>query len=445
MEPEKKRAIEWIDDQSDRLINISQEIWDFAELGLEEFKSSALLVKVLRDVGFNVEEGVSGMPTAFVATWGEGKPNIGILAEYDALPQCAVDGDGPGHGCGHNLLGTSSVAAAIAVKTALEGSGIDGSIMLFGTPAEETLTGKVYMARDGVFSKADKIISWHPGKENAVMCLASLAMDSVAYEFIGKSAHAAFAPFDARSALDAVETMNYAANHLREHLPRGGMLHYVITNGGIYPNVVPPYARCWYFIRAHNRTEVKLIVERLKRCAEGAAHATETELKVTTLTGVYDSLPLEAAAQIMHANLDDIPPPKFTENEKAFPKDKFGYSEPDETVTGPFVEGVGSWSTDLGNVSWQVPFSACNITCHAPETPAHHYTATEQYRMGIGQKGMLYAAKILAATALDYFLKPEYLRRVRQEWESKTKGFVYDPVVPMDQKPPKISIASSGS
>jgi len=272
-----------------------------------------------------------------------------------------------------------------------------------------------------------------------------MAMDSILYEFFGKSAHAGVAPFDARSSLDAVEIMNYAANHLREHLPRGSMLHYVIPNGGIFPNVVPPYARSWYFMRYFNREVLKSNVQRLLRCAEGAAYATETEVKATTITGVYESLPLESAGRVMHANLKAIEPPKFTDEEKAFPQKKFNYTEPDETVSGPFIGGTGPWSNDLGNVSWLVPFSMCMTTCRAPETPEHHVSATEQYRMGLGEKGMLYAAKILAATTLDYLTKPEALNNVREEWEAKTKGFVYDPIVPAGQKPPRISGAASGS
>ena len=443
MEKEKETAIQWVEDEREQLIEYSREIWGYAELGLEEYKSAALLVRVLREAGFQIEEGVSDMPTAFVATWGEGGPTVGLLAEYDAVPQCAVIGDGPGHGCGHNLYGTGTVAAAIAAKTAMEKSRVGGTLKVFGTPAEETLVGKVYMARDGVFDGLDTVMAWHPGKENAVMNVGSMAMDSIIYEFFGKSAHAGVAPFDARSALDAVEIMNYAANHLREHLPRGSMLHYVIPGGGIFPNVVPPYARSWYFMRCFNREILKSNVERLFRCAEGAAHATETEVKATTITGVYDSLPLESSARVMHANLEAIPPPKFTKEEKEFPQKKYNYTEPDETVSGPFVGGTGPWSNDLGNVSWLVPFSMCMITCRAPETPEHHVSATEQYRMGLGEKGMLYAAKILAATTLDYMTKPELLEEIRKEWGAKTEGFVYDPIVPAGQKPPRISGAAS--
>ena len=323
----------------------------------------------------------------------------------------------------------------------MEKVGISGTIKLFGTPAEETLVGKVYMARDGVFTGVDTMMAWHPGKENAVIS-GSMAMNSIIYEFYGKSAHAAVAPFDARSSLDAVEVMNYAANHLREHLLREAMLQYVIPHGGIFPNVVPPYDRSWYFIRAHKRRILKPLVDLLARCAEGAAHATETEVKITTITGTYEMLYVEAAARVMHANLEAIQPPRLTPEEKAFPKNKFGYSDPDESVSGPIVE-VGPWSNELGNVSWLVPFAFVMTSCRAPETPEHHVSATEQYRMGLGEKGMLYAAKVLSATALDYLTKPELLESVREEWKAKTKGFVYDPIVPPGQKPPKISGAAS--
>ncbi|MFQ5914472.1 MAG: amidohydrolase [Nitrospinota bacterium] len=445
MEPEKAKAIDWIEGQRDHLISVSQKIWEYAELGLEEFQSAALLVQVLRDAGFQVQEGVSGMPTAFVATWGAGEPAVGVLAEYDALPNCSVDAKANGHGCGHNLYGTGSVGAAIAVKVVMEETGIHGTVKVFGTPAEETLIGKVYMARDGVFNGIDMIMMWHPHSENFADALSSMAAQSMIFEFFGKSAHAAVNPFDGRSALDAVEIMNYAVNHLREHIPRGAMLHYVITHGGVFPNVVPPYARSWQYVRAADRETVKSIVNRLIRCGEGAALATETEVKVRTITGVYNTLPLESAAHIMQANLESIEPPRYTAKEKAFPKKKFGYSEPREGVSEVRLGGVGPWSNDLGNVSWLVPFSRCSIACHAPETPGHHPSATEQYRMGIGEKGMLYAAKVLAATSLDYLMQPDCVRRVREEWEEKTRGFVYDTIVPKGQKPPKVSgVASDG-
>jgi aminobenzoyl-glutamate utilization protein B len=271
----------------------------------------------------------------------------------------------------------------------------------------------------------------------------SMAMNSMTFEFFGKSAHAAVAPFDARSGLDAVEVMNFAANRLRERLPRGAMLHYVIPSGGVFPNVVPPYARSWYYVRAHSRTILEPIVARLVRCAEGAAHATETRLQTTVLTGTYEMLWVETAGRAIHANLEAIAPPKFTAGEKEFPRKKYGSSDPDETVTGPIVE-AGPWSNDLGNVSWLVPFGLFMTTCRAPETPEHHASATDQYRMGLGHKGMVYAAKVLAATTLDYMTKPDLLRRVRAEWEAKTKGFTFDPIVPKGQKPPRAAAGPCG-
>ena len=267
----------------------------------------------------------------------------------------------------------------------MEKVGISGTIKLFGTPAEETLVGKVYMARDGVFTGVDTMMAWHPGKENAVIS-GSMAMNSIIYEFYGKSAHAAVAPFDARSSLDAVEVMNYAANHLREHLLREAMLQYVIPHGGIFPNVVPPYDRSWYFIRAHNRRILKPLVDLLARCAEGAAHATETEVKITTITGTYEMLYVEAAARVMHANLEAIQPPRLTPEEKAFPKNKFGYSDPDESVSGPIVE-VGPWSNELGNVSWLVPFAFVMTSCRAPRNTGAPRLRHRAVPDGPGRKG----------------------------------------------------------
>ena len=283
----KQAAFAWVDENSDRLIKISETIWEYAEIALQETRSAELLAQTLEDAGFKVERGVAGLPTAFTARWGSGSPTIGILAEYDALPSLSqvvgmiekkplVEG-GAGHGCGHNLFGTACVGAAIAVKTIMETNGIGGTIILYGCPAEETVYGKTVMAKAGLFNELDAAVSWHPSSENRVSLNSSLALNSFKVTFRGHSAHAAADPWNGRSALDAVEMMNYGVNMMREHIKPTTRIHYVITNGGAVPNIVPDLAAVWYYVRALDRKEVETYYSRILKIAEAAAMATETE------------------------------------------------------------------------------------------------------------------------------------------------------------------------
>ncbi|RMF85210.1 MAG: amidohydrolase [Nitrospinota bacterium] len=417
------------------MVEVSRTIWDYAEIGLLEFRSAKLLVEKLRAAGFTVEEGIADMPTAFVATWGTGKPVIGIMAEYDALPQCGPPVGENGHGCGHNLFGTASTYAAIATKMLLEQEKLPGTIRLFGTPAEETLVGKVYMARDGVFHGVDAMLTWHPGSKTQATNGSSAAMDSLVFEFFGKTAHAASDPWNGRSALDAVEVMNYAVNMLREHVIESARIHYVITDGGKAPNVVPAYARSWYFVRGPSRSVVNELVERVKRCAEAGALATDTELKITTLTAVYDRLPNRAGAELVQRNLELVGPPRFSEEENALARE-LGAQEPLDSTLSPIDESPIRGSSEEGNVSWITPLLHLRTACKTPDTPGHSELAARQFRTSIGEKGMMVAAKGLALSAWDCLTLPDALRKIRQEFEERTRGVTYDPVIPQGQKPP---------
>ena len=326
----KKKAHRWISENESEIIDVSDKIWNLAELGLQEFKSSALLAEQLRKAGFNIEMGVAGMPTAFVATWGSGSPAVGIMGEFDALAglsQKAIPRKEPiqegaaGHGCGHNIHGTSGMAGAVAAKVAMEGTGLKGTIKFFGTPAEETAGGKVYMVRDGVFNGMDTVLSHHAGSMNTGGYSYTNAENDAKFHFYGVASHAAGAPEQGRSAVDAVELMNVGVNYLREHVIQEARIHYVITSGGEQPNVVPAYASSWYFIRAPERNQVEQIYNRVLQVANGAAMMTETTLNVEFVGGLYNMLLNRTLNDLIVSNMREIGAPEYTEEEKKFAKE----------------------------------------------------------------------------------------------------------------------------
>ncbi len=417
-----------------KIREISRKIWGYAEIALEEHRSAKLLADVLEEEGFEVQNGVGDLPTAFIARWGEKGPVVGMLAEYDALPNCGETHDRSGHGCGHNLLGTGTVYAAIAAARAIRDANLPGQVVCFGCPAEETLEGKVYMARDGVFEGLDAVLTWHPYSETNARSGSTNAMDSIVFEFFGKTAHAAFDPWNARSALDGVEIMNYAVNMMQEHVTEESRVHYVIREGGEAPNVVPSYARVWYYVRAPKRALVNELRERVVNCARAGAVASETEMKMTIITAVYETLPNQALAQSVQRNLEAIGAHNFAEEEKAFARG-LGFENPlSENLLPLSMEATRS-SNERGNVSWIAPLGGLWAACHAPETPAHNWRAAQQYGMEIGEKGMTTAAKTMATTAIEILADPELLREIREEFAEKTRDFSYDPLVPKDQKP----------
>ncbi|MCS7386855.1 MAG: M20 family metallopeptidase [archaeon GB-1867-005] len=465
----KETAFEWIEKNEGRIIEISDKIWEFAELGLKEFKSSALLASELERHGFKVERGVAGMPTAFVATWGEGKPVIGIMGEYDALPGLSqkpiprkeplVEG-APGHGCGHNIHGASGMAAAIAVKIAMEKHGLKGTIKFFGCPAEENFSGKVFMVRDGVFDGVDAVISHHPGTMNAATLKSSLANYSVKFHFYGVSSHAAGAPEAGRSALDAVELMNIGVNYLREHVIQEARIHYVIEKGGTQPNIVPDYARSWYLIRAPEREQVEEIYQRILDIAKGAALMTGTRHKVEFIKGVSNKIPNRVICDLIVKNMREIGSPKYTEEDlefareiaKTIPKEqkirqlqKSGRTDweklvdklLDDEFPDPWGDGKVSYgSTDVSDVSWIAPTVEFSTATWVLGTAAHTWQAVAQSASGLGHKSLIFAAKVMAATALDLLTKPEILQAAKEEHKRRLRGRRYKPPIPPDLKPP---------
>ncbi len=430
---------------------ISDQIWSFAELGYQEHKSSALLQRELANAGFSVQAAVAGIPTAFVATYGSGKPVIGVLAEFDALPglsQGAVPErrplveHAPGHACGHHLFGTATVAAAIAVKEWMARTRQPGTIRVYGTPAEEGGGGKIYMVRAGLFDGVDVALDWHPGSENDAGPGTSLANKSGKFRFRGISAHAAGSPWNGRSALDGVEAMNHMVNLMREHVPDGTRIHYVITSGGGAPNVVPDFAEVYYYLRHKDAKVVLELWERIQAAADGAAMGTGTKVELEVINGVYALLPNETLARCVDANLRRVGGITYTPAERAFaekigPTLTGGARDPSEAErVKPFAQSDAGGSTDVGDVSWVVPNSGFSTATWVPGTPAHSWQAVAAGGMSIGHKGMVNAAKTMAMTVYDLLTTPSLVTAARAEFERRRgAGFVYRPLIG-ERKPP---------
>ena len=428
----------------------AQRIWELAEIGYQEVESSALLQAHLADAGFRVEAGVAGMPTAFIAGWGEGAPVIGILAEFDALPGITQDRNperaplpemGAGHACGHHLFGAGSVAAALAVKNWMESSGTGGTIRVYGTPAEEGGAGKVYMVRGGLFGDVDAALHWHPGGGNDASPSTSLANKSAKFRFHGISAHAAGAPEQGRSALDGVEAMNHMVNMLREHVPQESRIHYVITAGGHAPNVIPDFAEVYYYVRNPATELVRSIFERVVLAAEGAAMGTGTRVEYEVIHGLFPMLSNEALQRRMHANLERVGGVVYDETERAFAeliRPTLVNAGPLESAAEvqPYMPRKGGGSTDVADVSWVVPTAGVRTATWVPGTPAHSWQAIAAGGMSIGNKGMIVAAKTLALTAVDLFTDAELLATATAEYREKAGAdFEYVSLVG-DRDPP---------
>ncbi|NIM10631.1 MAG: amidohydrolase [Candidatus Aminicenantes bacterium] len=448
----KKEAFQQIDQFSEELIRTARQIWEFAEIAMEEYKSSKLLAQLLKDNGFNVEFGAGGLPVAFVATYGQGRPVIGILGEFDALPGLSQKADSvtqepitrgePGHGCGHNLFGTASAGAAIAIKTIMQQHKLKGTIKFFGCPAEETVEGKTYMARDGVFSGLDVCLDWHPSSKNQVSLKTSNALNSFEVIFFGKTSHAAGDPWNGRSALDAVELMNHGVNCLREHVPPTVRIHYVIPEAGKAPNVVPDYAKVWYYVRGKDRQEVEEVYARVLKITEGAVLMTETSHRIHVITGVYNYLKNKVVATVLHHNLQLVGLPSFTPEEQEFARQlqrNFGKKEEGmSTVIEPFSEPkeyIGGGSTDAADVSWLVPTASFNVACWPLHTPGHSWGVVSCSGSPVGFKGMVTAAKVFSGAAIDFLLNPKLIQEAQKEFKEKTKDFVYKCAIPENQKP----------
>lgn len=447
----KKEVITDIQSKYDDYKKIALQIWDYAEVGYKEVKSTALLQQTLKDNGFSVQAGVADIPTAFVASYGSGKPVIGILAEFDALPGLAqeanpektsIAGKPAGHGCGHHLFGTASVAAGIEIKKLIEQKKFSGTIRVYGCPAEEGGSGKVYMVRAGLFSDVDVVVHWHPGDGNGVTMTSALANTSAKFRFYGVSAHAAASPERGRSALDAVESMDYMVNMMREHIPQETRIHYVITNGGKAPNVVPDFAEVYYYVRHPRRDQVKSIFARVVKAAEGAAMGTETKMEYEIIGGTHDLLLNRTLGEVMQQNLEKVGGVSYTPEELAFGKKlqaSFGYKAPpveDAANIKPLKvdADAGGGSTDVGDVSYAVPTVGLRAATWIPGTPAHSWQAVACGGTDIGVKGLMVAAKTMALTAIDLYTNPALIEKATEEYK-KAKGDYQYKALLGDRKP----------
>ncbi len=452
VDTDKEQVVKNLDYKHDYYKEKALTIWNYAEVGYQEVESSKLLQQTLKDNGFTVETGVAGIPTAFVATYGQGKPVIGILAEFDALPGLSQKAEPEkksanakaGHGCGHHLFGVGSAAAGIEIKEYLEKNKIQGTIKVYGTPAEEGGSGKVYMLREGLFNGTDVVLHWHPDSKNGASPSTSLPNITTKFRFHGISAHASGNPEKGRSALDAVESMNYMTNMMREHIPSDTRIHYVITDGGKAPNVVPDYAEVYYYVRHPKRDVLKSVFDRVVKAANGAALGTETKMEYEIIGGVYEVLPNVTLSKLMYDNLVKVGGVKYTADEVVFGKkiqESFiGLAKPAineaETIE-PFEMGTRSGgSTDVGDVSWAVPTVGMRAATWIPGTPAHSWQAVACGGTDIGAKGMIVAAKTMAFTGIDLFRNIELIAKAREEWIKARGGLDYK-YVPLlgDRKP----------
>jgi len=425
---------------------VARSIWGWAEVGFQEVQSSALLQRELTEAGFTIERGVAGMPTAFVASAGSGAPVIGILAEFDALPgfsQAAEPGRQPiagkfaAHACGHHLFGTASVSAAVALADWLERSGTHGTVRLYGTPAEEGGSAKVYMVRAGLFNDVDAVMHWHASDVNSAGLDRSLANKTAKFRFHGQAAHASGAPDRGRSALDGVEAMNHMVNMLREHVPSDARLHYVITNGGSAPNVVPEFAESYYYVRHADPRMVEQIFDRVVQAAEGAALGTGTRVDYEVIGGVYSLLPNESLARVMHAKLNEVGGFAYTADEQAFAEELratlIAPTMPigSQAQVQPFeFQRPGIGSTDVADVSWTVPTVGLRTAAWVPGTPAHSWQAAAAGGMSIGFKGMHVASQTLALMGRELFTRPKLIEQARAEFlQRRGPDFRYRPML----------------
>ena len=428
---------------------IAFSIWDYAELGYKENKSSTLLQNTLKDNGFVVDAGVAGMPTAFVATFGNGSPVVAILAEYDALPGISQDNSptkttiankNSAHACGHHLFGTGSVAAGTAIKKLLETGKLKGTIKVFGCPAEEGGSGKVYMVREGLFNNVDIVLHWHASDNNSVMYTSALANKSAKFRFHGIASHASMSPEQGRSALDAVEAMDNMVNMMREHIPQETRIHYVITNGGKAPNVVPEFAEVYYYVRHPDKTVAVSIFDRITKAAEGAALGTETKMDYEIIGGTHDLLINKTLAMNMQTNLEKVGGVTYTADEIIFGKKiqtsflgKATAIDSAAVVKDLHIE-KNQGSTDVGDVSYTVPTVGVETATWVPGTSAHSWQAVASGGTDIGVKGMIVAAKTLAFTAIDLFTNPALIKEAKEEF-IQTKGDYQYKALLGDRKP----------
>ncbi len=452
-----EKTEKWFDSHQETLCRVSRVLWENPEGSEQEYQSCETLKQLLRSHGFSISAPTAGLDTAFTASYGSGRPYIGFLAEYDALPglaqetvpePCQIPDQPYGHGCGHNLLGTAAAGAAIALKEAMAAEGLPGTVFLYGCPSEEIMVGKIVMAKNHVFDDLDAAISWHPGDRNRASEESYQAMLSMEYHFRGKASHAAMAPEEGFSALDAVELMDVGVNYLREHVPAGGQLHYVILNGGEKPNIVPEKAAVWQFIRANTTQDLQRIAGRMDDIAKGAAIMTGTAVEKKILTGCNETRIVPALARLLEQVMSqEVAPPVWSEEEKEFSRKLLAAlgQSPDtlrqnygadawenplhdrtDALTGKTVNILGS--SDISDVSYVVPTCMLFAACYPMGTPNHTWAVTACAGGSIGQKGMIYAGRVMAAAGYHLLTDGELRERVKASFREALQGAAYTPV-----------------
>ncbi len=465
-----KELSQLVENRKEATLRISDQVWEYAESRFQEFKSAAAESEYMKEMGFKVTMGIGGEDTAFVAEFGEGKPVIALLGEYDALSGLSQEADIPeftpivpgkdGHGCGHNLLGAASMAAAVALKDYMIEHKLPGTIRYYGCPAEENAGGKAFLVREGCFDDCDIALTWHPGWTNGVTESGSLANFRVFYTFHGLSSHAAGAPHLGRSALDAIECMNVMVNYLREHMIDEARIHYAVINtGGTAPNVVQSEAQVLYAIRAPKVTQVKELFERVSNCAKGAALGTGTTVDIEQVSAYSDYISTDVIAERLQKHMEDMLPIGYTEEEMAYAKKfqevitdldrknlqatakKVGGKESAKILEQPlwdfmtYPKGGSKGSTDVGDVSWVVPTGQFSAVTWAAGTPGHAWQVVAQGKSPVAHKGTLFAAKVLAATAYDFLTDPELVKKAKENWLEILDGETYPGALPPDAKP----------
>ena len=452
MSKNKKALLTSVEKHKNELIKISDEIWGLAETAFEETKSAEILASYAEKQGFNVERGVAGMPTAFVATYGSGSPVISVLGEFDALPgisQKATPTKSPlkegaaGHGCGHNLFGAGSLGAAIAIKELIQAGKIKGTVKFLGTPSEEKFFGKIWMVNAGLWDDVDVNISWHPSAETKADVQSSLALVDFKVEFFGQAAHASADPWNGRSASDALELYASGINYYREHVRPSVRMHYHIQDGGQVVNVVPDYSRIWVRVRDTKRSGMMPVYERVQEMAKGAAILANVDYKISLISGIYEVLVNREGGEIMQKNLELLGPIEYTDDEIAFGKKIQEITKKEQvgmdSAINPLLdtkENPGGGSTDVGDVSWNVANINLGVTTAPKDTPWHSWAVVACGGMSIGHKGMLYSSKAMSMTMLDLFENPVLVNKVKAEYKERKGNEVYKAIIP--EGPPPI-------
>ena len=433
---------------------VSKQIWDYAELGYHETKSSDLLQQQLKAAGFRVQAGVADEPTAFIASYGEGKPVVAILGEFDALPGLSqqpeptrdpVKAGAPGHGCGHNLLGSGAALAAVSLKQYMEAHHVAGTLRYYGTPAEEGGSGKVYLVREGAFKDVDVVLHWHPGNSNEVANGGMLAVVSAKFTFHGVAAHAAMSPDRGRSALDAVMLMGNGIEFLREHVPSNTRMHYIISKGGVAPNIVPDLAQMDLMARSPSNTTLKDVWDRIEKIAQGAALMTATTLEIKDIGSDANIIPNDPLAALAQKNLQEVGGYTLNAEQTKFALElqkSFGMDTPPSLDATKEIEPLRKFdpnqpaaSTDVGDISWNVPTIGFSAATWPAGTAAHTWQAAAASGMSIGQEGMVVAAKAIALTALDLFTDPALVQAAKDDFKKQLAGKSYYTAIPTQQKP----------